>query len=236
MKIEPELAQYMYNAAKTANLVNIQSLIVEQDCIRGIDESNSVIIFDNKNNIDLPFEAIGITRIKTFITRYELASSKDNFNIDVTLNGNNIVQSLNMSGKGVKIDYRCGDPNKIKAPKKILDTPKYEIELDPEFVGMLQKGKDAVPDAVNFSIIYHKGVGSSEIIDTNNDVFKFDIFNPVIMVDEEDTSSINFNYKYPLKLILPLFKQDNGAKITIGVNGIMGIDINNLTIYVLPQV
>lgn len=233
MNIDKKIGEHLYDIAKIANLVNVQAVIIEKNCIRGIDESNSVIVFQDKELPELPFEAIGITRVKTFMTRYELVHSKETFSMEATLNDDDIIQQLNMKSKGVKIDFRCGDPNKIKAPRKILDTPKFKFNLNSEFVNLLQKGQQAIPEAVNFSLKHKDDDGFCEIVDTNNDVFKFELPITIFAVDDDD---INFTHKYPLKLILPLFKQDNNAEITIGANGIMGIKIGIVTIYVLPQV
>ena len=75
---------------------------------------------------------------------------------------------------------------------------------------------------------------SFELIDLNNDVFTHTITSDVKLLDL-DTDE-NFTHRYPVKLIFTLFNHNPTNTFEIGQKGILKININNLDVYVLPQI
>lgn len=83
------------------------------------------------------------------------------------------------------------------------------------------------------SIISNDGV-SFELVDVNNDVFKH-----TFAVDAEpltEDTNTKFAHRYPVKILLALFKHNPGGYFSVGAKGILSFPINNLTVFVLPQV
>ena len=138
-----------------------------------------------------------------------------------------------MKAKGIKIDYRCANPVTIQAPKQVNDTLKYSVPLNAEAVMMLQKGQSAMSAETVTIVSNNKGV-AFEIVDINNDTFSYTFTNDVETLTDDDDP--NFAHRYPVKTLIPLFKQNFDQTFSIGQKGILSISVNGLNLFVLPQV
>lgn len=232
MKLTPEDVAYILNVVKTARLVGIDNIIIEPDLVRAMNDSNSVVLYQNKDVPEMPFSSIGLTRVDVLMARYEIASTRDKFSIEATVNDNDdYARALVMKGKGVKIDYRCGNPKKLRAPRQINDTMKCKVPLNEEAVNLLQKGQGAM-GCENVSIISNDGV-SFELVDVNNDIFKHTFAVEATPLTDDD--DVTFAHRYPVKILLALFKHNPEGEFSIGKKGILSFSINGLTVYVIPQ-
>lgn len=233
MKLDAETVAYILNVVKTARLVGIDNIIIEPDLVRAMDDSNSVVLFQDEDVLEMPFGSIGLTRIDAFMARFEIARVQDKFSIEaVVQDDEKFARSLIMKGKGIKIDYRCGNPAKIKAPRQVNDVLKHKVPLNGEAVLLLQKGQAAM-GAETVSIISNDGV-SFELVDVNNDVFKHTFAaDAEPLTKDKDTK---FAHRYPIKTLLALFKDNPTGHFSVGAKGILSFPINGLTVFVLPQV
>ena len=238
MKLDDKTVDYIFNVVKTADLVNIESIIIEPDRVRSINESRTAGLYTNTNVPDMPFGSIGITRIHDLLTRYNIAKEVENFHINVTTNTDEeYAQPFVLQGKGLKIDYRCGDPRKLKAPRHLNDIECYGVQLTEEPVPMVQKGLSAM-NSETVSIVSNNGV-SFEFADISNDIYQYTFADTVDLipnVDGEVPSSTKFVHRYHAKTLMALFKNNPEAKFTIGQKGMLSFPINDLTVFVLPQV
>jgi hypothetical protein len=107
----------------------------------------------------------------------------------------------------------------------------YSIQLTPQAVYMLQKGQAAMGADVVSLVCNQEGV-TFEFVDVNSDKFSHTFTDNVTKLDGAADS---FTYKYPIKILLPLFKHDAEAVFQIGRKGMLNIVVNTLNIFVLPQ-
>ncbi len=238
MKLETEIIDYIFNVVKTGDIVNVDNIIIEPNMVRSMDEARTVGLYTNENVPDMPFRSIGITRIHDLLSRFSIAKERDNFSIEASLdNDETYATQLLMKGKGLKIDYRCGEPNKLAAPKSLHDVQCFKVKLTEDAVQMYQKGLAAMKtDEV--SIVSNDGV-SFEFADTSHDIYKHtleDNVEPVPNADGEVPSSLKFAHRYPAKTLLALFKNNPEAEFTIGQKGMLRFPLNGLTVFVLPRV
>jgi len=232
MKLDASSILYIKNAVKTAQLVNIESLIIEEGVVRGIDEDRTVLVFHNEDVPPIPFGSIGLTRLGVFISRLDIIQSQESFNVDAVGDDNEgWIKSLTMKGTGTKIDYRCSKPSSIQAPKRINDTMRARVQLTEEAVSTLQKGQAAM-SAEEVSIISNNGV-SFELVDVNSDVFKHTLQDDVTPLEAE--ASTTFAFRYPIKTILALFKKEPNGHFDVGQKGTLRVNVNGLDVYVLPR-
>lgn len=233
MKIEPKTLQYIESVIKTAQRVGIEEVVIEKDVIRAIDVNRTVVLNHQPKDLDLPFTAIGLSRINVLQSRLDLAKGQEGFEVNVTTDDtHDFVKTMLITAKGVKVDFRCANPAAIKAPKSVNDTLKCLVPLDADAVVLLQKAQSAM-SADTVTIISNKDGVSFEMYDVNSDKFTHTFSAKVEPLDGGDT---DFVHTYPLKIVLPLFKENAGGTFAIGEKGIMNIENNNLNLYVLPQV
>lgn len=237
MKVDADTIAFIQKAAKTAQLVGIEGIIIEPNMVRAMHEDRTVIIIHTENVPPLPFGSIGIGRVDTFLSRYDVAWTLDKFEMEAIVDeksqaaGSPFATSLKMKAKGTKIDYRCADPARMKAPLSKNDTPKNRVKLNGEAVLLMQRGVAAM-NADTISIISNNGV-SFEIADVNTDKFSYSFADDAEpLTDDTDTK---FAWRYPAKILLSIFKTGVEGSFEIGSKGILGFPVNGLTVYVLPQ-
>lgn len=237
MKLTSDLIEFIEKVIKTGKLANIESVIIDADSgtVRGIDEDRSVVLFHNENVPSFPVGLVGINRVGLFLSRVDIVKNRDGFDVDaeiVEMDGVEYVKALHMKSADTKVDYRCANPDTIKAPKQINDTIIYRVQLNAEAVSVLQKGVAAMgTDTV--SVVGGDGV-AFELQDISEDVFRH-VFAPDSVQLGEGTTGA-FAHKYPVKTLLALFGQNPDGFFEIGEKGILRIAVNDLNLYVLPQV
>lgn len=227
MRLDTEELNYIKNVVETGQMIGIDNVIIESGQVRSINDEKSVVLFQEENVPDLGFN-VGLNRVGVFLNRLEVARTQENFSVSVKTDDNgDFARSFTMTGTGFKVDYRCANPKTISAPKKINDEMLHEIELTPHAVYMLQKGQTAMGSDVVSLICNNEGI-TFQFVDGNDDKFSHRF--------TTEGSEESFTYKYPIKILLPLFKHDTENSFRIGRKGMLNIVVNNLSIFVLPQV
>lgn len=251
MKLSNEELNFIQLVIKTADLIDISNIIIEPGKVRAMDEEQTVVLFQDKNIPLLSFGSIGINRTGVFTSRLELARAQENFEVKAVTAGDDPsfgfdkydpsvkngttpmwVRSLTMSGRGTKIDYRCASPQTIRAPKNRAGVTQYTIALTPEAVTMIQKGKSAMKaDEVTFNG-NSNGV-SLELSDINGDTLEYhfaDVIQGVTPGHEPD-----FSYKYPIDMLLPIFKTNPMGVFSLTARGSMMFTVNGLDVYIMAK-
>lgn len=227
MKLDTDTLNYIRNVVETGQMIGIDNVIIETGHVRAINDDKSVVLFQDENVPDFNFN-VGLNRVAVFLNRLEVARTQENFAVDVVIDDNNeFARSFTMTGKGFKVDYRCANPKTIAAPKKVNDEMLHKIDLTPQAVYMLQKGQTAM-GADTVSLICNEEGITFQFTDGNDDKFSHTF--------TSEGSSETFTYKYPIKILLPLFKHDAENTFIIGKRGMLNIVVNTLNIFVLPQV
>jgi hypothetical protein len=233
MKLDPEQIKFINKIVTTAQLVGIDSIIIEPNSVRGMDEDKTVVMLQSVDVLDMPFNSIGLNRLSTFLSRYDIAKTQDGFTMEAVVgDGDKFARSITMKGKGVKIDYRCANPTTISAPKVIKDVAEQQVQLNGEAVMLYQKGLAAMGSEV-VTIISNEGV-SFEFSDNNADVFNHKFADDT--TELVSGSNNKFAHKYQAKVLLSLFKHDPDGSFTVGKAGTLNIEVNGVTITLLPRV
>lgn len=237
MKVDQQSLIFIQNVVKTAQLVKIESVIIEPNRIRAIDEDSTVLILHETNVPPMPFGSIGLNRLDVFSSRFEIAKSFDNVEVDALVEDSDspFARALTMKGKGIKVDYRCANPATIAAPKVFRDTARYSVKMTPDAVLLMQKAQGAM-GSDDVAIIGNKDGVFIEVSDINSDklTFKFADTFEIVEEDNEDTPA-NFSHKYPIKMVTTLFKLNPSCTVQITTKGAMKIVVNQLDVIVIPR-
>ena len=234
MKLDQKSLAYITNVVNTARMVDIDDVIIEPGKVRAIDENKTVVLFQDEDVPEMPFNSIGLNRINVFLSRLGIDKTQEDFAVTVQVDDNNeFARGLIMTGKGVKVDYRCANPRTIQAPKNVNDVLACRVQIIPEAVYLLEKGRTAMGADTVSVISNDKGV-TFELIDVNGDKFSHTFTDGVEkLADDADTTFVN---RYPVATLLSLFKDNPEGTFSIGKKGILNIVVNHLNIFVLPQV
>ena len=238
LTLTDDLIKYIEKAVNVAKIAGIDNLIIETDRVRAMDEDATIFICHNEDVPDLPFGAMGMTRIGVFSSRLDIASSMGDVSVIASIDESNpqstFVRALQLKGKGVKVDYRCANPTTLKAPKQVADPKCYSAVMSAAAVQMMVKGQSAMAaDDVTF-IGSMDGV-QLEIKDNNSDALTYQVDDMVTIENAEIAKSPDFFFRYPIKTITALFKQNQDGRFYITSKGIAVISVDDLTVYVMPR-
>ncbi|PPD55738.1 MAG: hypothetical protein CTY12_00330 [Methylotenera sp.] len=248
MQVTNKEMDFIQRVIKTATLVGIENIIIEPGKIRAMDEAQTVVLFQNNNIPDLSFGSIGINRINTFNDRVDLAKNGDNFKVEATTSGDNPtmgfdrwdpntddrqpmwVRSLLFTSKGMKIEYRCASPKTIKAPKQSAGTIQFSIDVNPEMLEMIRKGKSAMKSKF-VNIVGNSEGASIEISDDSSDVLTYHFTDFINTTGPEP----DFSYKYEIDQLVPVLKTNPVGTIAITARGTLIFDVNGIDICLMAR-
>jgi hypothetical protein len=239
MKLSPNLIEYIQSVVRVCRLVGIESVIIEQGLVRGTHGDRTVALIQNEGVPELPFGAIGLTRLDILQSRFDVVKNMKNVSIEANPKENtNFIFSLTMKGEGIKIDYRCSDPSKIEARRNVKDTMMHRVKVNPDLVSMLTKGISAMnignaqtPDVV--SIISNTEGVSIELVDVSNDVFKY-VFAPNAEPIGVGATG-KFAHRYPAKLLLTLLRDNPEGYFEVGSMGLLKMSVSGFNVVVVPM-
>lgn len=233
MKLDTQIVEYIQNVVRVCRLVGIESVIIEEGLVRAIHPDRTVAIIHPNDVPDLPFKSIGLTRLATLQSRLDIVKSQPGYFVEVTTKpGIDYVIALQLIAKGIKVGYRCADPLRIEAKRKFNDGPQFRLTLSEHIVQMLSKGASAM-DADKVTILSNDDGVSFELVDVNNDVFSQSFSQKAeVLVDDMESK---FAHRYPLKLLLSVFKDNPTASFEICGSGAIKILLGGITTYVLPH-
>jgi len=234
MRLEQDIIDCLKNIVDAAGVAKLLNVSVEKGIIRGIDESKRVIVWQDQNVPTLPFTMLGLNRFDVLIPRLNLLYGQPNFSIDATISErDSCVSILTMKVPGSKVDFRCANPKTLMLPKSRNDTMVFQVQITPETVQFLTRSEAAMKmDLVTF-VSNESGV-RFEIVDNNGDVLSHTFAEQVENVTGgNDTTFVG---RYPLRVVLSLFKKATNGIFTIGQRGMMKVGVSGLDLYILPQV
>lgn len=229
MKLDKEVITHIQKAVKTAKLLGIDTICIEDGLVRAMAEDRSVLIVDN-NPLELPFEAMGVSRIAQFTERFNITSEGDGFVMECD-ESEAFVKSVVMKCKGTRINFKCSNPSNIVAPRKLVDVMTYGIDISDESIAMLKRSIAAM-GSDELTIVSNADGVSIEMYDVNNDIFRHDLGVTAAILDGE---SDLFAFRYPAKLLISLI-QNSTNHLEIAVKGTLKLNINGFDTFVIQKV
>ena len=225
----------LYKLSHIMNAADIQQALYFIDDgkahLAGADKDRSVVIHQSLIDNDISDKTMAVQEVPVLLKRLEL------FNLDnakVAVNSNDtILTSVDIKERNKKISYTFTSPNKLtQIPKEVkFDDPANEIVINKNTFGELTKAIQSVGSPSKFTF-----VGDGDDIKIRLSDGASDGFEDVI------GSNITGNWMYAwatdkfIKLIRYLMQERDEVKIIIGNHGTMRITIDELTLYLIPQV
>ncbi len=231
MKLESDILQYVISVINTAMMAKIEAVIIEPDRVRAVDDGRSVVMLHQSDIPSLPFPAIALTRLSTFVSRFDLAKLSGDVKATITMDTTHpYVRSINLSSKGFSVDYRCSNPETIRVPKKLNDIARYQFNLSADIISLITKASSAMS---NDDVVLKSTNGQLfvEMNDTaTNDKLTYDTGSYVEVID--NSVNTDFSYTYSAKLITSLLKHDPNQSLYITAStGLLKVNVNNFDMY-----
>jgi hypothetical protein len=227
-QLSQENIDYLVKLINTINPARITSAIIDDLGARAVDETGTVAMMGT----DVPeFPGhIGLTRVPQLKARMELALGRPDFSVEYHVNEEKgFIERLSFRAKGVAADYRTGNPESIRAPKRILDEMVTGFELNAATASELQSAVGAYSATELRFQIMDKHVFAN-VDDGNGDNFSTLVGN----TDYEEKISHVYD-ALNVSQLLKLSLNDGKVKVEIGQKGILSIYNGPFTFYVMPS-
>lgn len=241
MNLDINIINYIKdNILPTAALAGIEGVIIDKRQIRALGPNKTVIMLQN-HNLDVPFETLGLSRLKLFESRLNMIdfTKPYTFNLVYDQRSPNFVSKIEMKSGRIKLDYTAANPKIITAPdpspsggQNIIDTAVIDIKLSDDDIKTLVKGSACMPQKseTSYVTIITDPVNSSTkmcISDTSSDGFEMDVEGEIQYITNEPVVA-----NYPLKHVLQLAKE--GSSIKICTKQMLYASVNNIGLFFLP--
>jgi len=234
MKLSKGTALSIENILSTVKLIKVADLLITNDKVSGYNPDKTAFIM-SELDLDEDFGSIGINRLQTFLSRFNLIKDDENVEITAIVDGDDddkITKELKFKTKTVNMQYRCGSPKFISVPTVINDNEKYTIKIEDDLANFIGRAtSSATTENPKVKIINKDGKLSFELIDDSDDIIA--IASEVEVDCEEDSNT--FTFSYALDMFNALIKNSADNSFTIGARGIFKIEVNSLTFYMLPR-
>jgi len=228
-ELSKESISYLTKLIRTINSARIGSAVIDDLGARAIDETGTVALMGTKIP-EFP-GSIGLTRVPQLKARLDLVSGKDSFKVEYLLNEEKgYIKSLKFIANGIKADYRTGDPENIRAPKRILDEEVTSFPLTSPMVSDIQSAVVAFGPAKDIQFaIADKRINLIVHDETA------DVFSTFLGTTEYSESRAHTYDALNVSNLLKQALNDNTVTVGIGQKGILSIQKEPFTFYVMPS-
>lgn len=240
MELTPQQVMMVKDALAVAATAGIDALVIEPTAVRGTNEDRTIMIVHHHDvPVDMPFGSLGVGRVDTLLSRLNFMDAcSDGTKSSVTATvettpSKTYTRSLKIRSGRHSVDFRCANPDMIKAPKKISSEEKWVVVATPQLHSVLTRGQSMMgSDTV--TIRAHQGSITAVIADVNSDKLEYALER--VEAIDDDAEAIEFIHQYPIKSLQGLLKASGTGMFTITADGFLVLKINKLTVYIFPKV
>jgi hypothetical protein len=237
MKLSAQDTTNLVNILSTCSVGDIQSVIIEDGLVRGINESKTCVIISDFNVPKFP-QKIGLSRLGSLKQRLDLFTNAAGTVIDAKESDRGEISSLDISAGRNKVQYRCTSTMLIKAPKVINDEAAVRVFVEKDELKMVLNAIKVMGGKKVLIAIKKDRAVSFQISDATNDNFSSAINTPAERLSDEDMDSVA--HYYPADIFFAVFKNQADEFDTIafdvGAVGTIKTKVNGHAITLLPQI
>lgn len=234
MNITTDTLLQIENILKSAKLIDISEIIIDNHLVRGINYSKTAFIL---SELSLPedFPTLGINRPEIYLSRSTLVKDDDTTTVSATIKetiDSSFISQLDFKSKSVKVQFRSCNPGMISAPKSINDAETFNIKFTENDVKMITKACSSI-DTDNIKITGSDSGVDFELVDLSGDTIVYNS-DAVLTSNNDDT---DFSFSFVQKQLLQMLKNSgDDMEFTLGKKGMFKIRVNGIVFYLLPQV
>lgn len=238
MQLSRQTIKLIQNAVKTAKVLKLDSIAIEEEQIRALNANHTIMVCE-KQVPELEFTGLGIGRVQVLVGRLSMLEDEEDFSIEATLLPNGVVRQLDISAGGTNVEYRCANPNSIKAPRNMKVPDMWTFTINDKTLNMLSKACSSVDSKLVTIRSNSKGEMLMTITDeSTNDKFTQRFDADVQNVDEDD-GQLEFEFRYQIDTFLQGLKgagSDDKGDTVVSLTQVGGIKtvLNNTTVYIIP--
>ena len=234
MKLSAQDTANLNAILSTAAIGGIESIIIEDGVVRGVNEARTFVIISDYNVPAFP-QKIGLSRLSSLRNRLGLFATQGAA-IEARETERGEINALEISAGRSKVQYRCTATALIKAPRSINDEAIYNVFISKNELKLILDAVKVMTAKTVQLIIKKDRVATFRIADETNDVFESVLETPAEVISGDDMDSVVHNFHADIfHAVMRTNEQDN-ATIVIGAAGTIRTSINGHEVVVMPKV
>lgn len=233
MKLTAQDTANLSSIISTCLLGGIESIIIEEGLVRGVNEARTFVIISDHNVPKFP-QRIGLSRLGSLRQRLELFAGNDATVIEAKESDRGEISSLDISAKRNRVQFRCTSTALIKAPKSVNDSPVFEVTITGDELKLILNAIK-VMGGKNVALIIKKDLSVQiNLADSTNDVFTSELENAANLVGEEQDSVVHYYHADIFHSILRSRSDD--VAFIVGAAGTISTDVNGHLVVLMPKI
>lgn len=245
--IDKKVLNILEDAVEVANLIGVESMVIDEHSVRGRHtEAGAIFLMPFPADTKWNFGSIGVTRVQELGKRLAVIRGRsDAYTAETTLKTRGDVtyaHTITFKHNKSKVEYRCGDPTLIKAPRGIADEHMFSIVIGRSDIGFIKAAANAMKaphlvfsnaadtDEVTISIpTKDKAEAASNVMDQN-----------VLYLGNDKSFTFKYDTDILLKAIISvekILRKDGLDEIDVVITrrGGFHIIVNGMTVYIVPS-
>jgi len=233
MKLSTQDISNISNILATASVGNIESLVIEDGIVRGVNAERTFVIISDQNVPKLP-QKMGLSRLGSLKQRLDLFT--DGAIIDAKETERGEIGSLDISAGRNKVQFRCTSTALIKAPKSINDTPAYSISITREELKLLLNAIKIMGGKTLTLIIKKDGTAQITMSDVTNDRFDSVLETPVEVLTEGGDTVVHYYHAEVFHSVTRTISDSDVISLVVGAAGTISAEVNGHLVVMMPKI
>lgn len=239
-KLTKGALQLLDDAITVATILGIERVVIDSHSLRGESQDNgTMLLFPFPSGTELEFGAMGISRVPVLKARLRLLGDDGTITPEYKVrdSGERFIFRLSLKKGKTKIDFKCADPAQVRAPKAFNDPDYFGFTFSADDIKLMLAAKSAM-QADTVSFISDGSSVSYSVNASEGDALVHELDSVLDIKDSSDT----FTVSYKAKILFPVLKEimdaakEGNVEVVLTRRGILKIEVNDIPIYVFPEV
>lgn len=236
MKLSTQDTANLSTILATCSLGGIESIIIEDGLVRGVNEARTFVIISDHNVPKLPLK-MGLSRLGSLKQRLDLFAGNASAVIEAKESDRGEMSSLEISAGRNKVQFRCTSTALIKAPKSVNDSEVFRIFFDGADEQKLLLNAIRVMGGSTIQLIIKKDrTVELKISDATNDVFHTVLSTPAELLDGDQDSVVHYYHADIFHAVMKSSSDNAATGFVVGNAGTIKTQVNGHTVVVMPKI
>lgn len=234
MKLTSQDIESLNAILATCSVGSIESIIIEEGFVRGVNEARTFVIISDYNIPKLS-QKIGLSRLSALRQRLQLFANSPSVIIDAKESERGEISSLDISAGRNKVQYRCTSTMLIKAPKTINDDFTHCIFINKDELSLIVNAVKIMGGKTVQIVTKKDGTVSVICSDSTNDAFNSVLETPAKFEQDNQDSVVHYYHADIFTAALRATDSDT-VVARIGAAGTMTVKVNGHDVVIMPKV
>lgn len=244
--LTPESIAILEELLSACTMVKIDKLKIEPNLVSGIDEDKTIVLISENKIPDFGGKTFAVTRLGTLNTRINLMKDGEGFSIsgEPAPNKPDEIYSLKLSNKATKSEFRATNPDVVKTPKSVKDTPHWLVNITSQMASVAAQAANNIgATRVILSARAAGGVHFEMQDDKTQDTFSVEIADEAMWIPTDQPNptgnDATFVHYYNSKTLMPLIKaaaEAGDVNMVVTSRGILQLDVKGFTFTIIPKI